>query len=91
MKLPFSFPILLRSGSFRHAPVVVFLVISESGSDILLMLNNNTVVHMEFETGEEKLKDLELSKFVGAGRFVVQAEGPVIVEYKISKVIKGTS
>lgn len=44
---------------------------------------------MRFETGEEKLKGLELSTFVGAGRFVIEQGKPVIVEYKLSKVVKG--
>ena len=50
---------------------------------------NEAVIHMDFETGEEKLKVLELSKFVGAGRFLVEAGKPVTVEYKLSKVVKG--
>ncbi len=44
---------------------------------------------MRFETGDEKLKDLETSTFVGAGRFIVEQGKPVVVEYKLSKVIKG--
>ena len=44
---------------------------------------------MRFETGEEKLKDLELGTFVGAGRFLVGDGKPVTVEYKLSKLIKG--
>lgn len=44
---------------------------------------------MRFETGEESLKDLELSVFVGSGRFVVEAGQPVIVEYKLSRLVKG--
>lgn len=44
---------------------------------------------MRFETGEEKLKGLELGTFVGAGRFLVEAGKPVTVEYKLSKVVKG--
>ena len=47
------------------------------------------VVEMKFETGDEKLKDLETGVFVGAGRFVVEKGKPVVVEYKISKVVKG--
>ena len=45
---------------------------------------------MDFETGEPALKDLELAKFVGAGRFIIEEGKPVTVEYKISKVVKGT-
>lgn len=44
---------------------------------------------MNFETGEEKFKDLELGMFVGAGRFIVEQGKPVTVEYKVSKVVKG--
>ncbi|KAL8790157.1 MAG: hypothetical protein Q9195_006484 [Heterodermia aff. obscurata] len=46
-------------------------------------------IEMRFETGEEKLKDLELGTFVGAGRFLVEEGKPVTVEYKLSKVVKG--
>ncbi|KAK4692069.1 RNA polymerase I-specific transcription initiation factor RRN6, partial [Lecanoromycetidae sp. Uapishka_2] len=49
----------------------------------------DSFIEMRFETGEEKLKDLELSTFVGAGRFVVEEGKPVTVEYKLSKVVKG--
>ena len=52
-------------------------------------LTPKIVIEMRFETGEEKLKDLELSTFVGAGRFVVEWGKPVVVEYKLSKVVKG--
>ena len=44
---------------------------------------------MKFETGDEQLKDLELGVFVGAGRFVVEKGQPAVVEYKISKLVKG--
>lgn len=47
------------------------------------------VIEMRFETGDEKLKDLELSTFAGAGRFVVEQGKPVVVEYKLSKLVKG--
>ena len=47
------------------------------------------VIEMRFETGEERLKELELGLFVGAGRFVVEQGKPVTVEYKLSKVVKG--
>lgn len=46
------------------------------------------VVEVRFETGEEKLKELELAVFVAAGRFRVEA-GKVVVEYKISRVTRG--
>ena len=47
----------------------------------------DVVIEMKFETGEEKFKELELGTFVGAGRFVVEHGKPVVVEYKISKVV----
>ncbi len=47
------------------------------------------VIEMKFETGDEKLRSLESSVFVGAGRFVVEKGKPVVVEYKLSKAIKG--
>lgn len=49
----------------------------------------NLVIEMKFETGDEKLKDLETGVFLGAGRFVVEQGKPVVVEYKISKAVKG--
>ena len=48
------------------------------------------VIEMKFETGDEKLKDLELGVFVGSGHFLVEKGKPAVVEYKISKVVKGT-
>ena len=53
------------------------------------MLTTTLVIEMRFETGDEKLKHLELGTFVGAGRFKVQQGKPVVVEYKLSKVVKG--
>lgn len=44
---------------------------------------------MRFETGYEKLKELELGLFVGAGRFLVETGKPVVVEYKVSRVSRG--
>ncbi len=44
---------------------------------------------MRFETGDEKLKELEVGMFTGAGRFVVEQGKPVVVEYKLSKLVKG--
>ena len=49
----------------------------------------NLVIEMKFETGDEKLKGLETGVFLGAGRFVVEQGKPVVVEYKISKAVKG--
>ena len=47
-------------------------------------------IEMKFETGDERFKDLETSVFVGAGRFLVEQGKPVTVEYKLSKVVKGS-
>ncbi|KAL8850090.1 MAG: hypothetical protein Q9221_004951 [Calogaya cf. arnoldii] len=47
----------------------------------------NSFVHFTFETGDEKLKALENRVFVGAGRFVVENDRPVTVEYCISQVV----
>lgn len=47
------------------------------------------VVEMHFETGADDLKDLTTSTFVAAGRFRVEEGKPTVVEYKISKVVKG--
>lgn len=44
---------------------------------------------MHFETGDDKLKELELGVFVGAGRFRVETGKPVVVEYKVSRVSRG--
>lgn len=44
---------------------------------------------MRFETGDEKFKELETSTFVGAERFIVEKDKPVVVEYKLSKVLAG--
>ncbi len=50
----------------------------------------NSFIEMRFETGDEKLKELELGTFVGAGRFVIEKDKPVVVEYKVSQVVKGS-
>ena len=46
------------------------------------------VIEMRFETGSPELKALEMGTFVGAGRFVVEEGGKVVVEYKVSRVVK---
>ena len=51
----------------------------------------DAVIEMRFETGEEKLKDLETGVFVGAGRFIVEQGKPVVVEYKLSRLVKGSA
>lgn len=47
------------------------------------------VIEMRFETGDEKLKNLETGVFLGAGHFVVEKGKPAVVEYKVSKAVKG--
>lgn len=47
------------------------------------------VVEMRFETGDEKFKELETGTFVGAGHFVIEKDKPIVVEYKISRVVAG--
>ena len=50
----------------------------------------HVVIEIKFETGEGKLKALEDGVFIGAGRFIVEKDRPVVVEYKISQVVKGS-
>ena len=54
------------------------------------MLMDAAVIEIKFETGDEKLKALEVGTFVGAGRFVVEKDRPVVVEYKISQAVNGS-
>ncbi|KAI9819988.1 MAG: hypothetical protein M1827_006558 [Pycnora praestabilis] len=49
----------------------------------------NGFTHVTFETGSESLQALETSVFVASGRFVYEKGKPLVVEYKVSKVIKG--
>jgi RNA polymerase I-specific transcription initiation factor RRN6 len=43
------------------------------------------VIHVTFESGSEKYKELERGVFVGAGRFILD-RGGLGVEYKVSRV-----
>jgi len=45
------------------------------------------VTHKFIQTGDEKYKSLEDAVFVAVGRFVVNADESVTVEYKISQVV----
>jgi Protein of unknown function (DUF3237) len=55
-----------------------------------LLLTTLIVIHVTFESGSERYKELETGVFVGAGRFVIETDRPGVgVEYKISKVVKG--
>ncbi|KAM0117302.1 hypothetical protein ACP6JC_006072 [Aspergillus fumigatus] len=41
------------------------------------------------QTGDERYKEFENRVFVGQGRFRVEKGKPVVVEYKVSQVVKG--
>ncbi|KAF2277352.1 uncharacterized protein EI97DRAFT_432231 [Westerdykella ornata] len=51
----------------------------------------DSFVTFSFETGSEKYKELENGIYVAAGHFIVNEPGQkgVVVEYKVSKVVKG--
>lgn len=79
---------------FKPSTITFLCPCSKPNVLLLLQLQLNSliaklVIEMKFETGDEKLKDLETGVFVGAGRFVVEKGKPVVVEYKISKAAKG--
>ena len=44
------------------------------------------VVQVRFETNASGLKPLQDKLYVGSGRFIVEENQPIIVEYKISEV-----
>ncbi|KAF2682160.1 hypothetical protein K458DRAFT_479015 [Lentithecium fluviatile CBS 122367] len=48
----------------------------------------DSFVTFTFETGNEKYKDLENGTYAAAGHFVKE-DGKTIVEYKVSKAVKG--
>lgn len=66
--------------------IPVWLSLSERKE---MQLIENAVTHLTFETGSEQYKDLETSVFVAAGRFVIEKDKPVVVEYKVSRVRHG--
>ncbi|KAL3463290.1 hypothetical protein BJX64DRAFT_287542 [Aspergillus heterothallicus] len=49
----------------------------------------NSFIHLTFETGHERYKDLENRVFVGQGRFNVGADKKVVVEYHVGQVVHG--
>jgi hypothetical protein len=49
----------------------------------------NSFTHFTFETGDERYKEFENRVFVGQGRFRVEKGKPIVVEYKVSQVVKG--
>ncbi|KAI9699143.1 MAG: hypothetical protein M1836_003333 [Candelina mexicana] len=54
------------------------------------LCNHHLVVtNLTFETGSKSLKELETILFVSSGRFVIEQGRKRVVEYKVSKVIKG--
>jgi len=42
--------------------------------------------HVLFETGSDELRAMEHHVYVAAGRFIMEAGKPIVVEYKISEV-----
>lgn len=46
----------------------------------------SSVVQIRFETDSSNLKPLEDRMYVGSGRFIVEENQPIVVEYKISEV-----
>lgn len=43
----------------------------------------------ELQTGDERYKEFENRVFVGQGRFRIEKGKPIVVEYKVSQVVKG--
>ena len=74
----------------RHSIYIPYCIVPALSPHCELSLMAILVIEMKFETGDEKLKDLELGVFVGSGHFLVEKGKPAVVEYKISKVVKGT-
>lgn len=44
------------------------------------------VTHVLFETGDEKLRELEQKVYIASGRFIVETGKATTVEYLISEV-----
>ncbi|KAH8426004.1 uncharacterized protein LDX57_003745 [Aspergillus melleus] len=47
----------------------------------------NAFTHFTFETGDDRYKQLEHGVFVAQGRFIVQKDKSVVVEYRVSQVV----
>ncbi|KKK15557.1 hypothetical protein P175DRAFT_0529703 [Aspergillus ochraceoroseus IBT 24754] len=47
----------------------------------------NSFVHITFETGDARYKELENKVYVGQGRFNAVKGKPIVVEYRVGKVI----
>jgi hypothetical protein len=54
--------------------------------DAATTAQGNAFTQVNFESGHPSLQALENKLYVAAGRFIVEAGQPVIVEYKISEV-----
>ena len=71
--------------SWHDLWIIVFPVVCH----LLMKTLHIQVTEIRFETGDEDLKPLESGVFVTAGRFIYEHGKPVVVEYKVSKVVKG--
>ncbi|KAL2871970.1 DUF3237 domain-containing protein [Aspergillus lucknowensis] len=49
----------------------------------------NSFIHVTFETGDERYKELENRVFVGQGRFIAEKGKPVVVDYRVGQVVHG--
>ncbi|QKX55923.1 uncharacterized protein TRUGW13939_03022 [Talaromyces rugulosus] len=49
----------------------------------------DSFTYFNFETGDERYKDLENGVYIGQGHFISKVGEKVIVEYKVSQVIMG--
>ncbi|KAL4866055.1 hypothetical protein BDV12DRAFT_173397 [Aspergillus spectabilis] len=47
----------------------------------------NSFIHVTFETGHERYKELENRVFVGKGRFTTEKGKPIVVEYRVGQVV----
>ena len=75
--------ILVSLSPYQHLECSFWVLCSRGVS----LTREHSVVHFTFETGDEKLKALENGVFVGAGRFVLETDRPITVEYRISRVV----
>jgi len=44
-------------------------------------------MQVKFETAAPTLAEIQHKVYVGSGRFIVEPQKPVVVEYKISEVV----
>ncbi|KAH7077571.1 hypothetical protein BKA63DRAFT_564146 [Paraphoma chrysanthemicola] len=64
-----------------------FMAIFAASPDAKSTDFGNAFTSIQFETGDEKLKALDHSIFVGSARFVVEHDGQIVIETKISQVV----